>query len=282
MILMVETVVVAATTVIVVVVATAVMTTVTAVGYSSPAENRIMQDLGLSVPATMWFSEVFCTDGWLSIAYAKNALWLDIGRLSIGIGAEITPKSLRGSFTSSNMLMITCGVALMFYIGTFISWRSLAMISAIPCVVQLIGLFSIPESPRWLEIWNAYFLMMCAYILLYGYLETREQHTEASFSRDSFCFKEHPNLKALTPFLALPGILIFPINVKAQAGSLVTLVHWSAAWITTYSFNFMMDWSSTGHPPFLLQQTVAFVAKLVPETKGRTPEDIQASITHFM
>ncbi|KAE8675383.1 Pentatricopeptide repeat (PPR) superfamily protein [Hibiscus syriacus] len=111
---------------------------------------------------TMWFSDVFCTAGWLSIAYAKNALWLDIRRLSIGIGgalisyvipvyiAEITPKSLWGSFVSSNMLMITYGVELMFYIGIFISWLSLAMISAIPCVVQIIGLFSIPESPRWL------------------------------------------------------------------------------------------------------------------------------------
>ncbi|KAE8711848.1 hypothetical protein F3Y22_tig00110271pilonHSYRG00117 [Hibiscus syriacus] len=45
---------------------------------------------------------------------------------------------------------------------------------------------------------------------------------------------------------------IIPINVKAQAGSLVTSVHWSAAWIASYSFNFMMEWSSAGHPHFLL------------------------------
>ncbi|KAK9017059.1 hypothetical protein V6N11_079545 [Hibiscus sabdariffa] len=116
---------------------------------------------------------------------------------------------------------------------------------------------------------------------------------------------ELPNLKALTPFLALTGILvgataftiglagipwiimseIFPMNVKAQAGSLVTLVHWSAAWITTYSLNFMMEWSSAG-TFFVFAAisglTVGFVAKLVPETKGRTLEEIQASITHFM
>ncbi|XP_039032295.1 sugar transporter ESL1-like [Hibiscus syriacus] len=150
------------------------------VGYSSPAENRIMQDLGLSVPAysvfgsimtiggvvgailsgkiadligrkrTMWFSDVFCTAGWLSIAYAKNALWLDIRRLSIGIGgalisyvipvyiAEITPKSLWGSFVSSNMIK----QKIVFYL--------FCSSGAIPCVVQIIGLFSIPESPRWL------------------------------------------------------------------------------------------------------------------------------------
>ncbi|KAE8675351.1 Pentatricopeptide repeat (PPR) superfamily protein [Hibiscus syriacus] len=435
-------------------------------GYSSPAENGIMEDLDLSLPAysvfgsiltiggmvgailigkiadligrkrTMWFSDVFCTAGWLSILTIiapiteksmfktcwKNALWLGIGRLSIGIGgamisyvvpvyiAEITPKSLWGSFASSNMLMMASGIALMFYMGTFILWRSLATISVIPCVVQIIDLFFIPESPRWL-----------------GYMETLEQQTEASFIelfrkryansvivgvglmllqqlvgagamgyyartifeeagisgnlglqvlaivqipvailglflmdrsgrrplllipvailglflmdrsgrrplllglimfqafprhvnyivfadsssnfsflqveyasaalyRDSFCFKELPNLKALTPFLALPGILIsataytiglggipwiimseiFPINVKTQAGSLVTLVHWSTAWFTTYSFNFMMEWSSAG-TYFVLAGisglTVVFVAKLVPETRENT------------
>ncbi|KAK8633727.1 hypothetical protein V6N13_014565 [Hibiscus sabdariffa] len=348
---------------------------------------------------TMWFSEVFCTAGWLSIALAKNALWLDIGRLSIGIGvamiyyvvpvyiAEITPKSHRGSFASSTMLMISSGFALMFYIGTLTSWRSLAMIGAIPCVVQILGLFFIPESPRWLAKSGQEKEFEASLKRLRGdsdiseeaadirdYMETLDQQTEASFLelfqrkyasslivgvglmllqqlggngavayylgsvfeqagissglglQVTSCFQipvailglllmdrsgrrplllELPNLKALTPFLALTGILvgataftiglagipwiimseIFPMNVKAQAGSLVTLVHWSAAWITTYSLNFMMEWSSAG-TFFVFAAisglTVGFVAKLVPETKGRTLEEIQASITHFM
>ncbi|XP_059652527.1 sugar transporter ERD6-like 5 [Cornus florida] len=163
-----------------------------AVGYSSPAQTGIMGDLGLSLAeysvfgstltigamlgavmsgkladligrrGTMGFSEIFCIMGWLAMAFSKGALWLDLGRLSVGYGigllsyvvpvyiAEITPKDLRGAFTAVNQLMVCCGVSVMYLIGTVISWRILALIGTIPCLLQLVGLFFIPESPRWL------------------------------------------------------------------------------------------------------------------------------------
>ncbi|XP_062084652.1 sugar transporter ERD6-like 5 isoform X2 [Humulus lupulus] len=163
-----------------------------AIGYTSPAQSGIMESLGLSVAAfsvfgsidtiggvigglvngtladllgrkaTMWFSEVLCTAGWLLIAFGKNAWWLDIGRLLLGFGnvvncylipvyiAEISPKSLRGAFTSANQLMITTGVSLMYFIGNVINWRILALIGVIPSLLHILGLFFIPESPRWL------------------------------------------------------------------------------------------------------------------------------------
>ncbi|XP_039162514.1 sugar transporter ERD6-like 5 isoform X2 [Eucalyptus grandis] len=163
-----------------------------ACGYSSPAESDIMDDLGLSTAAyslfsslltvgsliaalvngrvtdligrrrAMWLSQIFCTAGWLSIAYAKNAWWLDIGRLLNGLGvgiicyvvpvyiAEITPTSVRGAFTTLNQFMLCCGFSLIYFLGTIVSWRILALISVIPCVIQIVGLFFVPESPRWL------------------------------------------------------------------------------------------------------------------------------------
>ncbi|KAJ0080356.1 hypothetical protein Patl1_22738 [Pistacia atlantica] len=131
--------------------------------------NGIIPDL-IGRKGTMWLSELLCIFGWLAIAFSKGAWLLDIGRLSTGIGAgmiayvvpiyiaEITPKDVRGGFTqasqeytlSSTQLMMTCGFSLMFYLGTIVSWRTLAFIGSVPCLLQVFGLFFIPESPRWL------------------------------------------------------------------------------------------------------------------------------------
>ncbi|OMO85894.1 Sugar/inositol transporter [Corchorus olitorius] len=111
---------------------------------------------------TMGFSEIFCIVGWLAILFSKAAWLLDLGRLLVGYGmgilsyvvpiyiAEVTPKNIRGGFTAANQLMICCGVSLTYLIGIFASWRTLALIGIIPCLMQLLGLFFIPESPRWL------------------------------------------------------------------------------------------------------------------------------------
>ncbi|RYR11799.1 hypothetical protein Ahy_B04g069317 [Arachis hypogaea] len=74
---------------------------------------------------------------------------------------------------------------------------------------------------------------------------------------------------------------IFPINIKGSAGSLVVLLTWLGAWIVSYTYNFLMDWSAPG--TFFLYAvgcllTIVFVGKLVPETKGKTLEEIQACI----
>uniref|UniRef100_A0A2N9IV45 Rx N-terminal domain-containing protein n=1 Tax=Fagus sylvatica TaxID=28930 RepID=A0A2N9IV45_FAGSY len=89
---------------------------------------------------TLWFSEIFCIAGWLAIAIAKVPIHI----------AEITPKNFLGGFTSANQLMICCGFSLMYFIGNVIPRRMLALIGAIPCILELLGLIFIPESPKWL------------------------------------------------------------------------------------------------------------------------------------
>lgn len=75
---------------------------------------------------------------------------------------------------------------------------------------------------------------------------------------------------------------IFPINVKGSAGSLCNLTYWFSSWVVSYTFNFLLEWSSTG--TFIIFAGVSafgflFTVMLVPETKGRSLEEIQASVT---
>ncbi|KAF4353939.1 hypothetical protein G4B88_031289 [Cannabis sativa] len=345
-----------------------------AVGYSSPAQSGIVDDLGLTVAETMGFSEVFCIVGWLFIVFAKVAWWLDLGRLLVGCGMGLL----------SYVLMICCGVSLTYLIGAFVNWRILALLGTIPCLVQLLGLFFIPESPRWLAKIGRENECEAALQRLRGenaniskevaeikdYTETLGRLSEASitdlfqwryahsllvgvglmvlqqfggvngiafyasaifisagFSGSvgtiamvvvqvpmtalgvvlmdksgrrplllvssagtclgcllvglSFIFQDIQKWNEATPFLALAGVLIFPINMKGSAGSLVTLVSWLGSWIVSYFFNFLMNWSSSGTFfgfSCICGLTVWFVAMLVPETKGRTLEEIQASL----
>lgn len=111
---------------------------------------------------TMGLSDVLCIAGWLCIAFAQGAWLLDLGRLALGIAnglffyvvpvyiAEITPRNLRGGLVLLHQLMICCGVSLAYLVGLVTSWRILALIGILPCLIQLFGLQFIPASPRWL------------------------------------------------------------------------------------------------------------------------------------
>ncbi|KAG8389934.1 hypothetical protein BUALT_Bualt01G0030500 [Buddleja alternifolia] len=80
------------------------------------------------------------------------------------------------------------------------------------------------------------------------------------------------------PWLIMSEIL--PIKIKGLAGSVATLANWSFSWVITLTAPLLLAWSSGGTFAFYTVMcifTVAFVAIWVPETKGRTLEEIQYS-----
>ncbi|MED6134404.1 hypothetical protein PIB30_036741 [Stylosanthes scabra] len=80
------------------------------------------------------------------------------------------------------------------------------------------------------------------------------------------------------PWLIMSEIL--PVNMKGLAGSVATLTNWLTSWMITMTANLLLTWNSAGTFAIytvLAAFTVAFSAIWVPETKGRTLEEIQFS-----
>ncbi|XP_009134318.1 sugar transporter ERD6-like 15 isoform X1 [Brassica rapa] len=115
----------------------------------------------------------------------------------------------------------------------------------------------------------------------------------------SFFLKENHCWETGTPILALisvtlyfgsyglgmgsiPSIIaseIYPVDVKGAAGTMCGLASSISSWLVAYSFSFLFQWSTTG--TFLMFTTVTgigfvFIAKLVPETRGKSLEEIQS------
>ncbi|KAG2695442.1 hypothetical protein I3760_07G012800 [Carya illinoinensis] len=319
---------------------------------------------------TLWILDIFYIVGWLAIIFAEGAWLLDLGRLSLGIGfgltcyvgpvylAEIIPKDIRGLLMSISQSMTGYGASLTFVIGSFVTWRSLAIIGCIPSLLLLLALFFIPESPRWLDyienqrlqhnsddnVLNLFrrkylhivivgvgLMVVQASGGLYGFMfYMSEIFDSAGISSTlgfilvavlqasatgqclgclltglSYFLQELDWWKEASPILALIGVLvymgsyafgmggipwivvseIFPINVKGSAGTLCNLVSSFCSWVVSYTFNYSFSWSPAG--TFFIYAGicgfgVVFIAKLVPETKGRTLEEIHASLTRIM
>lgn len=82
---------------------------------------------------------------------------------------------------------------------------------------------------------------------------------------------------------AIPWVImseILPVNIKSLGGSIATLANWFTGWVVTVTANLLLDWSNGG--TFTIYTvisafTVLFVILWVPETKGRTLEEVQWS-----
>ena len=104
--------------------------------------------------------------GALVVAFAPSVTIIIFGRFVLGLGvglasmivplyiAEIAPADRRGELVSLNQLMITIGILLSYIVGVLFEpiegWRWMFGVALLPALVLGIGMFTLPESPRWL------------------------------------------------------------------------------------------------------------------------------------
>lgn len=102
---------------------------------------------------------LFCASAWSPeiLIVARFILGLAIGIATFTAPlylAEVAPERIRGAMISTYQLMITTGILLAFLSDTAFSasgnWRWMLGIIAAPGVLFLVGLFFLPDSPRWL------------------------------------------------------------------------------------------------------------------------------------
>ncbi|KAG5023922.1 hypothetical protein JHK82_019815 [Glycine max] len=277
------------------------------VGYSAPTQAAIREDLNLSLAEFSMFGSLVTigatlgaiTSGRITdfIGRKGDPYSLDLGRFFTGYGIGVI----------SFVLMIVIGSSISFLLGSFLSWRQLALAGLVPCISLLIGLHFIPESPRWLDYietlqslpktkFLALFqskhvrsvvigvgLMVCQQSVGINGLSSGKIGSiayacmQVPFTVLGAMLMDKSGRRPLimdqsllldcVPILAVASVLIyvgafsigmgpvpwvimseiFLIHVKGTAGSLVVLVNWLGAWVVSYTFNFLMSWSSLGN-----------------------------------
>lgn len=116
-------------------------------------------------PLIIAMAAVFAIGG-LAGALAPSIFALIVARAVMGLGvgasavvvmvylAELAPTEHRGRIAALGQLMLVCGILLAYSVDYLLApwgaWRWMIGLSVPPSVVLLVGMFFMPESPRWL------------------------------------------------------------------------------------------------------------------------------------
>ncbi len=113
---------------------------------------------------TIILCDVIFILGVLTLVMADDLMTLLLGRFITGVGvglasvtvplylAELAPAKKRGALVTLNQLAITVGILLSYLAGLGTqNWRLLFGLAILPAVVQLLGMFLLPETPNYLK-----------------------------------------------------------------------------------------------------------------------------------
>lgn len=128
--------------------------------FGGPTADRLGRKKTLLVTALIF------SVGTIGTVFPRTIAQFDFFRIVGGVGiglasvtspmyiAEIAPARLRGRLVTVNQLAIVVGALSSIIISYFLShsgnWRAMFAYELVPVLLFLVGLFFVPESPRWL------------------------------------------------------------------------------------------------------------------------------------
>ncbi|CAN5603689.1 sugar porter family MFS transporter [soil metagenome] len=123
---------------------------------------------------TILLSAINFIIGAILCSIAQDENWLIVARFILGLAvgvasftaplylSEVAPQSVRGSLISMYQLMITIGIVMAFLSNTYLAtyatiggvtgghWRVMLGVIVFPAAIMFLGVWFLPESPRWL------------------------------------------------------------------------------------------------------------------------------------
>lgn len=132
--------------------------------FGAMGSGKIVHWLGRK--KTLMLTALFFLAGAITTAVANTMAVMIVGRVVVGLGvgaasmvvplyiSEMSPHLKRGFFVSFNQVMITVGICVAYLINLLFApdmqWRYMLGVAVIPAILLGIGIFFLPESPRWL------------------------------------------------------------------------------------------------------------------------------------
>jgi len=180
------------------------------------------------------------TFGGIGTALAANVIWLIVGRIIVGIAigvasfatplyiSEVSPVNVRGKLVSFNQLAITVGIVVSYLVGYALSgirgWRLMFALAAVPSTILGIGMFFMPESPRWLVAHNFINKATLALKRIRGSGEVSDELTEIQNS----LVQQSGNWRELFNPLVKPALLIgIGLAVFQQVTGINTVIYYA-------------------------------------------------------
>ena len=127
--------------------------------FGGPFINLFINRLGRRL--SVFVTAVFIFVSWVVLAFVQKSFkWLAfVLRFFLGFGVgststvvplyitELAPPDVRGAYGTLHQLGISIGASTCYLVGGLLNWRNLTLVSAVPCGVQCLLIWLIPESP---------------------------------------------------------------------------------------------------------------------------------------